>query len=79
MAQTTAVRQRHSTRRVPPRRRSVLGTIVQVCGELLITAGVVLLLFVAWELWWTNIAANAKQQEVVESLAESFDLPAVPP
>lgn len=24
-------------------------------GELLITAGVVLLLFVAWELWWTNV------------------------
>lgn len=79
MAQTTAVRQRHSTRSLPQRRRSIPGTFVQVCGELLITAGVILLLFVAWELWWTNIEANAKQQEVVESLAESFDLPVVPP
>ncbi|HET7415456.1 MAG TPA: class E sortase [Arthrobacter sp.] len=47
--------------------------VVQVLGELLVTAGVVLLLFVAWELWWTNVQANERHQEVVESLVHEFD------
>ncbi|MFD5446926.1 MULTISPECIES: class E sortase [unclassified Streptomyces] len=32
--------------------------VVSVCGELLITAGLVLGLFVVYSLWWTNVVAD---------------------
>jgi sortase A len=38
--------------------RSTARRAAGVVGELLITAGVVLLLFVAWQLWWTDIIAG---------------------
>lgn len=53
-------------------------TMIQVFGELLITAGIILLLFVAWELWWTNIEANNAQQEAVSQFAQEFQGPLVP-
>lgn len=56
-----------------PRRGRVLRTVIQVLGELLVTAGVVLLLFVAWQLWWTNIQANERHEQVVQGLADTFD------
>lgn len=46
---------------------------VQIFGELLITLGCILVLFVAWQLWWTNIAANSAQKDAVQSLAQEFD------
>ena len=52
------------------RRRTPFQVISQVVGELLITAGLVLLLFVGWELWWTNIDSDIKQGEALE---EFFD------
>lgn len=48
---------------------------IQVAGELLITIGLILVLFVVWQLWWTNIESNRAQQEAVQSLFEDFDLP----
>ncbi|WP_328880504.1 class E sortase [Streptomyces sp. NBC_00299] len=45
----------------PPARRRGRGriaTAVSVFGELLITAGLVLGLFVAYSLWWTNVVAD---------------------
>jgi sortase A len=56
------------------RRRTPFQIIAQVLGELMITAGVVLLLFVGWELWWTNIESNIKQEQ---ALGEFFS--EVPP
>lgn len=53
----------------------VRGT-VQVLGELLITAGIILLLFVAWQLWWTNIESDAKQSEVIKEFAQDLVAPA---
>lgn len=47
-------------------------TLIQVLGELLITCGVILLLFVVWELWWTNIEANSAQQAAVSQFAQDF-------
>ncbi|MFH8608612.1 class E sortase [Streptomyces sp. NPDC018029] len=43
-----------------PRRRGrgPIATAVSVFGELLITAGLVLGLFVAYSLWWTNVIAD---------------------
>ncbi|EMF01816.1 class E sortase [Streptomyces mobaraensis NBRC 13819 = DSM 40847] len=51
----------------PPRRgrtRSRIAATVGVIGELLITAGVLLALFVVYSLWWTNVIADreAKRQ-----------------
>jgi len=47
----------------PPKRRRVRRrtSVVGVLGELLITAGVLVLLFLAWQLWW-NDAVMASQQ-----------------
>lgn len=46
-----------------PRRRGVLDIALTGVGELLITAGLVIALFLAWQLWWTGIAATAQAQE----------------
>ncbi|WRH23677.1 class E sortase [Arthrobacter sp. JZ12] len=61
---------RASSRR---RRRTPLQIVAQVFGELLLTAGVVVLLFVAWQLWWTNVESNAKQEEAVEQFFSGLD------
>ncbi|MBM6401227.1 class E sortase [Phycicoccus sp. MQZ13P-5] len=39
---------------------------------MLITAGVLVLLFVAWQLWWTDVVADRQQQQIVEALSEDF-------
>lgn len=60
----------HNAARRP---RTVLQWIIQITGELLITAGVILLLFVAWQLWWTNIDADRTQSQAVSTLVQEFD------
>ena len=55
----TAARSCPSTPRSPPRESRA--ALVGWTGELLITLGVLLLLFVAWQLWWTDVAANRAQ------------------
>ncbi|MEW1749269.1 class E sortase [Streptomyces angustmyceticus] len=42
----------------PRRVRRTLAAVVSVIGELLITAGLILGLFVAYSLWWTNVLAD---------------------
>lgn len=44
--------------------RGLLGVI----GELLISAGVLLLLFTVWQLWWTDIVADREQKEILAEL-----------
>ena len=65
-----------------PRRRlrasDVIRKISQVLGELLITGGVVLLLFVGWQLWWTNVEADAKQTEAIQNFAGQLTSPVIP-
>lgn len=45
---------------------------VRGLGELLITVGLVLLLFVAWQLWWTDVVANREQAAITDRLAEQW-------
>jgi sortase A len=74
-----AVARRDRSRRqpAPRRRRGFLQMVAQIVGELLITAGVILLLFVAWQLWWTNVESNAKQDQAVEEFfADLGEVPA---
>ncbi|MBF4994591.1 class E sortase [Arthrobacter gandavensis] len=61
------------------RKRSAGFFAVQVAGELLITLGLILVLFVVWELWWTNIDADRKQEAAMEELYAGFGpVPEVP-
>lgn len=65
-------------RRARARRRSVGSTTVGVVGELLITVGVLLGLFVVWQLWWTDVVAWQGQREVLHALAWEPPAPAAP-
>ena len=60
------------TRRTRPR-RSLMA--VQVAGELLITLGVIAGLFVAWQLWWTNVEADAAQGAAVKQFVMEHQVP----
>jgi sortase A len=51
---------------VTPRR------LVGWTGEILVTLGVLLLLFAAWQLWWTDVVANREQAQLVRSLEGDF-------
>jgi Sortase (surface protein transpeptidase) len=42
----------------PPRRRT---SVAGVFGELLVTAGVLVLLFLAWQTWWNSAVLGAQQ------------------
>lgn len=57
------------------RRRTPFQVVAQVLGELLVTAGVILLLFVGWELWWTNIDSGIRQEQALEEFFS--DVPTV--
>ncbi len=46
--------------------------LVGVAGELLVTLGALVLLFVVWQLWWTDVVANRQAAQVVERLREDF-------
>jgi sortase A len=43
-----------------------------VVGELLITAGVLLLLFVVWQLWWTDVQADRAQGRTIDRLQQDW-------
>lgn len=48
---------------------------VRGTGELLITAGLVLLLFCAYQLFWTNLASEYAQDQVIDELHEQWAEP----
>lgn len=50
------------------RRPSRRSTLVGVLGELLVTAGALLALFVVWQLWWTDVQASRVQQDLLSSI-----------
>jgi sortase A len=41
---------------------------IGVAGEVLVTLGVLLGLFVVWQLWWTDVPAHAEQRAIVAAL-----------
>ncbi|WP_234347896.1 class E sortase [Streptomyces specialis] len=47
--------------------------ISNVIGELFITTGVLLLLFVVYQLWWTNVEARAHANNEADSLQEQWE------
>ena len=59
------------------RGRRIIDRVLGVTGETLVTLGVVIGLFVAWELWWTDLGANKAQADIVANL--NWDNPTVGP
>lgn len=51
---------------------SAASRVVGVVGELLITLGVLLGLFVVWQLWWTDVEAGQTQQQLSATLDETL-------
>lgn len=41
-------------------------------GELVITVGVLVLLFAAWQLWWTDVVSDREASRVVSTLEDEF-------
>jgi sortase A len=57
----------HSARR-PRRRVSVVG----VLGELLITAGVVVLMFLGWQVWWNSAVLSSQQSSAASKQSQEW-------
>ncbi|MFC5281685.1 class E sortase [Arcanobacterium canis] len=57
------------------RKQSVFSAVIGVIGELLITAGVLIGLFIVWQVWYTDIAANKLQAETVEKTIKQWGSP----
>jgi sortase A len=47
-------------------------TVVRGVGQTLITAGLVILLFVAYELWWTGLTTRHDQHELLNTLHQQW-------
>lgn len=59
---------------LPKRRRGRQRvTVVGVLGELLITGGVLVLLFLGWQVWLNDIIVGAEQTTAADVLAEQWD------
>jgi sortase A len=47
--------------------------VVGVLGELLMTAGVVILLFLGWQLWFNNVVSENEQRSVADELSQEWE------
>ncbi len=57
-------------------RRGRVAALAGVLGELLVTLGVLMGLFVVWQLWWTDVVAGRAQAQIVADLGWQSALPA---
>lgn len=69
-AQRPAVSRQQLPRRRTLRKRRV--SVVGVLGELLITAGVLVLLFLGWQLWWNDLIVAGQQRTDAAELSSSW-------
>lgn len=58
-----------------PRAPSAGWRVVGVLGEILITVGVLLLLYVGYQLWWTNVEAGRAADSAASQLKEAWQRP----
>lgn len=52
---------------------SALRAVVGGLGELLVTAGLLVLLFLLWQLWWTDVVAERAQGRTTDALVQHWD------
>ncbi|QNP71483.1 class E sortase [Streptomyces roseirectus] len=77
-ATTDGTTNRHTGAAEPRRGGGRLATAVSVLGELLITAGLILGLFVAYSLWWTNVIADREAAKQSDKVRDNWSKPAGP-
>ena len=66
-----ALRGRRALRGAQKRARSRV-SVFGVLGELLITGGVLVLLFLGWQLWWNDAVMAASQSRAAESISQCW-------
>ena len=54
------------------RRHNWFATVIGGIGEILMTLGIIVLLFVVWELWWTNFDAEKAQKAATQNLFAEY-------
>lgn len=73
-AADAAPRTRMEAKRAARTRKDSPGVVAsRVVGELFITLGVVMLLFVTYQLWWTNIRAHQQANGAANNLQKKWD------
>jgi sortase A len=60
---------RHRRRRATPRPRV---TVLGVFGEFLITAGVIVFLFLGWQLWWNDMMMAGEQSRAASEISQRW-------
>lgn len=68
MSQTAAKHQPVQRKSEVPLSTRILGVV----GEILITIGIIIGLFIVWQLWWTGLAADRAREEVVNELSTTL-------
>lgn len=68
-------RARRRTAAPPAGSRSVLAGFLSLLGEVLITTGLVLGLFVAYSLWWTNVLADRQASARGDAVRRQWQAP----
>src|ERR1700709_1858608 len=63
----------------PARGGSVVRAVIGIAGEVLITAGVLVFLFLGWQLWIQGIALNSAQTSAASGLSQSWSASPVGP
>ncbi|MFF8968812.1 class E sortase [Streptomyces sp. NPDC014995] len=59
-------------RRAKARKPSAAVVVSRAVGEVFITTGVLMLLFVTYQLWWTNVRAHAQADKEASSLQDDW-------
>lgn len=54
----------------------VMRLVARTVGEVLLTAGGLCVLFVLWQLWWTDVQAGATADKALEQIQATFVAPA---
>ncbi|MGP5384665.1 class E sortase [Brachybacterium tyrofermentans] len=49
-----------------------LAAAIGIVGELLLTLGALLLLFLVWQLWWTDVVADREQSGIIAGLQDDW-------
>ncbi len=62
-----------------PRLRRKRTPLVGVLGEILISVGVLILLFLGWQLWFNNVVSTATQKAAADELSQEWESAAPTP